>query len=77
MDVDLRRGVEFSKLSIMQTIMEDRNSPILREQDLRGMTAQVFSIYRNNLMPFLALTVTGMLPVLLISYFIGLSLIHI
>ena len=73
MDVDLRRGVEFSKLSIMQTIMEDRNSPILREQDLRGMTAQVFSIYRNNLMPFLALTVTGMLPVLLISYFIGSS----
>tara|TARA_B100000686_G_C16805144_1_gene989416 strand:- start:3385 stop:4179 length:795 start_codon:yes stop_codon:yes gene_type:complete len=57
----------------MQTIMEDRNSPILREQDLRGMTAQVFSIYRNNLMPFLALTVTGMLPVLLISYFIGSS----
>jgi hypothetical protein len=73
MDVDLRKGVEFSKLSIMQTIMEDRNSPILREQDLRGMTAQVFSIYRNNLMPFLALTVTGMLPVLLISYFIGSS----
>ena len=70
MDVDLRKGVEFSKLSIMQTIMEDRNSPILREQDLRGMTAQVFSIYRNNLMPFLALTVTGMLPVLLISNFI-------
>ena len=73
MAVDLRKGVEFNKLSIMQTIMEDRNSPILREQDLRGMTAQVFSIYRNNLMPFLALTVTGMLPVLLISYFIGSS----
>ena len=71
MDVDLRRGVEFSKLSIMQTIMDDRNSPILREQDLRGITAQVFSIYRNNLIQFLILTVTAMLPVLLISYFIS------
>ncbi len=71
MDADLRRGVEFSKLSIMQTIMDDRNSPILREQDLRGITAQVFSIYRNNLIQFLILTVTAMLPVLLISYFIS------
>ena len=71
MDVDLRKGVEFNKLSIMQTIMEDRKSPIFRDQDLRGLTGQVWSIYGNNIGPFLILTITGMLPVLLISYFIG------
>ena len=71
MAVDLRKGVEFNKLSIMQTIMEDRKSPIFRDQDLRGVTGQVWSIYGNNIGPFLILTITGMLPVLLISYFIG------
>ena len=71
MAVDLRKGVEFNKLSIMQTIMEDRKSPIFRDQDLRGLTGQVWSIYGNNIGPFLILTITGMLPVLLISYFIG------
>ena len=31
----------------------------------------MWSIYGNNIGPFLILTITGMLPVLLISYFIG------
>ena len=49
MAVDLRKGVEFNKLSIMQTIMEDRKSPIFRDQDLRGLTGQVWSIYGLSL----------------------------
>ena len=31
MVVDLRKGVEFSELSIMQRIMEDRNTPIFTD----------------------------------------------
>lgn len=77
MVVDLRKDVEFSELSIMQRIMEDRNSPIFREQDLRGITWQVLSIYRNNFSQFLILTLAGMLPVLLISYFAGTGLFGI
>ena len=77
MVVDLRNGVEFSELSIMQGIMEDRNTPIFREQDLRSITWQVLSVYRNNFSKFLILTLAGMLPVLLISYFAGTGLFGI
>ena len=75
--VDLKKGVEFSKLSMMQTIMENRNSHIFREQDLRGLTWQVLSVYRNNFSQFLILTLAGMMPVLLISYFVATSLIGV
>ena len=76
-DVDLKKGVEFSKLSMIQTIMENRNSHIFREQDFRGLTWQVLSVYRNNFSQFSILTLAGMLPVFLISYFVANSLIGI